>query len=313
MELLKKWYEQFRPKRWYSWQTSIWLSGISGILSLLATLVGKPLGLIATLIAYCGWFFLIGGTSWYAKEYYSDFAPWITGAILCIFFFGNFDIENWGWAVAIWPIISAIIYGLPYFWDESLQKKIPGMGDRVTILVVFGTQLLASFWIQFFIVLTNFIEEYPSFYSDDLSNSLFIVRTPSRRLRDPRGVFILDLLDVDLVEHYEGKPWGEVDAEMILDPSATTNQLFNEVLTKITPLKEDQYWLLQAPIAIPAGNGYNLILQYEWTGPQARLEDDYLIEKTCTLTPVMDTSPQQRGQITAIACQPSQVRGWLEK
>ncbi|NJN73524.1 MAG: DUF5357 domain-containing protein, partial [Limnothrix sp. RL_2_0] len=192
-------------------------------------------------------------------------------------------------------------------------KKIPGMGDRVTILVVLGTQLLASFWIQFFIVLSNFIEEYPSFYSDDLSNSLFIVRTPSRRPREPRGVFILDLLDVELVEHYAGKPWAEVDAEMILDPSATTNKLFNEVLNKITPLKEDEYWRLQDPVAVPTGDGYDLILQYEWTGSKAHLDEDYRIEKTCVIMPVIDDSPQRRGQITAIACQPSQVQGWLEK
>ncbi|MGB2925525.1 MAG: DUF5357 family protein [Limnothrix sp.] len=312
MEFLKKWYEKLKPDRWYSWQTAFLLSAISCVMSILAETFGKTDSLVATLIAYCGWIFLIAGISWWSTEEYPTFSPWITGAALCIFFFGSFSIESWGWAVAVWPIISAIVYTLPYFWDDCLRPRIPNTADRIKILLVVGSQLLFSFWIQFFIVLSNFIEEYPSFYNDDLSESLFIVRTPNRSLQSPRGVFILELLDGKLVEHYEDKPWAEVDAEIVRDPTVIPEQLLTGVNRQITPLKEDSYWELQPAIAIPADRGYDLIVRYEWTGPQARQDDDYFVEKTCSLQPIQDESPAQRGTITAITCDPSLVEGWLE-
>lgn len=282
-------------------------------MSLLAKLIGKENGFVSPLLAYCGWLFLIIGISWVVKEERSTLAPWITGAVLCIFFFGSYSIGDFGTAIATWPLVSAVIYGLPFFWDESLKKKIPDMGERITILLVLGSQLILSFWIQFFLVLSDFIVEYPSYYSDDLSKSLFVVRSPTRRTQEPRGVFLLDLLDTELVEYYQGKPWAEVETELTLDPAVKAQELFTQVRRKTLPLKEDVYWSFRDAYTIPKGEGYGLVLQNDWTGPQAQLEEDYLVEKICDLQPIA-TSRQQQGQLmTTISCGESQVFGWLAK
>jgi hypothetical protein len=313
MAKLKQLYEKYRPKRWYSWQTTFWLSGISGLMSLLTKVFGKENGLVSPLLASCGWIFLIIGISWVVKEERSTFAPWITGAVVCIFFFGSYSIGDFGAAVATWPLISAVIYALPFFWDESLKKKIPTMKERITILLVLGSQLLLSFWIQFFLVLSDFIVEYPSYYSDNLSESLFVVRPPTRRTQDPRGVFILDLLDRELMEYYQGKLWSEVDAELKLNPAVTARDLFAQVQAKTVRLKEDVYWSFLDAYTQPKDQGYELVLQDDWIGPQAKLDDDYRVEKICNLQPTKSSNPQQTQLVTSIGCGQSQVFGWLAK
>lgn len=311
-EPVQKLYEQFKPKHWYSWQTAIWLSAISGILSTLARLVSmRSFSLVATLIATLGWFFLITGISWAVTEQGNRFAPWITGAVLCFFVFGGYTTVNWGQVVVIWPLVSAIVFMLPYFWDESLQQKLPSLNDRITIMLVVGSQLILSFWIQFFIVLSTFLQEYPSFYSDNLSNSLFIVRTPAGQTQEPRGVFLLNLLDIELVDYYQNRPWKTVEAELLTNPTVPVNDLFNAVKGRTPTLKEDQYWSLLDPSFLPKDPGYELTLQYEWRGAKAQLDQDYYVQKVCLLTPYSDPADPSRELFTAIACQPSQVNGWL--
>lgn len=311
MAKFKQLYEQWKPNRWYSWQTALGLSGISGFLSILAKFLGKPNGFVASLLATLGWFFLISAITWWVTtEVSSRFAPWITGAVLCLFFFGSYDLGGWHGAIIVWPVVSATIFALPHFWDDSFKKKIPTMKERINIALILGTQLLMSFWIQFFVVLTDFVQEYPSYGSDDLSGSLFIVRSPIRR-QEPRGVFILELLDRKLADDYEGKPWAETEAEFLNDPSATTFALYTQIMDEEITFKEDQYWRLQDPALIPADAGQKLVLRYDWTGPQAKLDDPYYIEKVCNLQSAPNPDDPQAPPITAINCEPSQVTGWL--
>lgn len=307
----KKIVAQLKPPHWYSWRTSILLSGISGILSVLARLLGtQPFSVIAWLIAFCGWFFLLVGISWAITEQGGRFSAWVTGAVFCFFFFGQIQTSNWQQALITWPLVSAGVFALPYFWDESLTKKLPKIEERITILLVIGSQLIVSFWLQFFIVLSTFITDYPSLYSDDLSESLFIVRSPTRRAPDPKGVFILDLLEGELIDYFGDRPWGEVQAKLINDPAEPVDRLLATVIARTPDLKEDQYWQLRTPVVLTEGQGYTLVLQYAWRedAPKARLEEDYYVEKTCTLTPTKDSTGEQ---ITAIACQATKVHGWL--
>ncbi|AFY37977.1 hypothetical protein Lepto7376_1643 [[Leptolyngbya] sp. PCC 7376] len=312
---LKELFEKYRPKRWYSWQTTIWLSGISGLMSILATLIGQENSIVAEFLASCGWMFLIVGISWVVKEERSTLAPWITAAVITVFIFGSWEIGSWSTAIIIWPVISAIIYALPYFWNESLQKKLPNTKERIRIFLILGSQLLLSFWIQFYLVLSDFIVEYPSLYSDDLSESLFVVRTPNRSAQDPRGVFILDLLDVEIQEHYANRLWAEVDQELeqenILVP--TILQLFEQVENKTARLKEDKDWLLLDPYTNPKGEGsQELVLQYDWRGSQAKDDEDYRVEKLCTFQPIPSPPPLiSNVLVTQVECSPSKVFGWL--
>ncbi|OKH17487.1 DUF5357 family protein [[Limnothrix rosea] IAM M-220] len=312
---LKELFKKYQPKRWYSWQTSIWLSVISGGMSILARLLGKPDSIVSSFLAWFGWIFFIIGISWVVKEERSTLAPWITSAVICLFIFGSWELGNWEIAVMVWPVIAAIIYALPYFWDDSFKKKLPNTNERISILLILGSQLLLSFWIQFFFVLSDFIEEYPSYYSDDLSESLFVVRSPNRKAADPRGVFILELLDLEIQEHYENRLWTEVEAELkepeVLIP--TIRQLLDEVKGKTAKLKEDEDWSLAEPYAIEtAETGQELILQYRWNGSRAREDQDYLVEKICDFQPIANPVPLLPGNpVTQVKCRESKVFGWL--
>lgn len=309
-------FDKYRPKHWYSWQTSIWLSAVSGMFSGIADVVGGEWGIVSKFLAACGWFFLIVGISWVVKEERSTLAPWITAAVVCIFIFGSWEIGNWSLALIIWPIVSALIFALPYFWNDSLEKKIPDHGERITILLVFGTQLLLSFWIQFYLVLANFIQEYPSLYSDDLSQSLFIVRAPNRRLQEPRGVFILDLLDLEIQNAYSDRPWLEVEQELtqstILIPDI--HDLFKQVTAKLPVLKEDQHWELQDAVILPKEEqAQELVLRYDWTGSQAKEQEDYYVEKICMLQPKVDAERSPNTLLTQVDCDAATVCGWLPR
>lgn len=313
----KEWLEKYWSKRWYSWQTMIWLSVVSGILAAIANVVGGNLGLVSMLVAACGWFFFIVGMSWFAKERCSPFAPWITAAVICTFVFGNWELGDWSLALIIWPIVSAVVFALPYFWNDSLEKKLPDPSGRVVILLMFGTQLLLSFWIQFYLVLSNYIEEYPSLYSDDLSESLFIVRTPNRRPQDPRGVLILDLLDLEMQVYYGDRLWEEVNQELtdttIVRP--IIDDLLINVQTPIVSLKEDNYWKLGKIFAEAKGEqAQKLTLRYNWTGSKAQEDKDYYVEKICTLQPKASRNPLAPDALmTNVDCDSTTVCGWLPK
>ncbi len=311
---VKALFEEYRPKRWYSWQTSIWLSGISGGMSILARL-GNPGSLVSKLLASFGWFFLIVGVSWLVKEERSTLAPWITSAVVCMFFFGSWNLGNWESGVMVWPVVAALIYALPYFWDDSFQRKLPDTNERISILLILGSQLLLSFWFQFFFVLSDFIEEYPSYYSDDLSESLFVVRSPNREAPDPRGVFVLELLDLEIQERYENRLWSEVDAELNRPPVLVPRirQLLEEVRAKTAQLKEDEYWSLADPYAIDTVEpGKELVLEYLWEGSRAQEEKPYIVEKVCDFRPIANPDPLLQGNvITQVECRESKVFGWL--
>ena len=81
----------FIPPRAFSWQTLIYLSIFSWLMSSLAN-PGSP---IQDIIAFFGWMFLVGGTSWYTtdKPLYipgtiMPIGAVITGGIVSLFAFG---------------------------------------------------------------------------------------------------------------------------------------------------------------------------------------------------------------------------------
>jgi hypothetical protein len=78
-------------------------------------------------------------------------------------------------------------------------------------------------------------------------------------------------------------------------------------------LKEDVYWSFLDAYTQPKDQGYELVLQDDWIGPQAKLDDDYRVEKICNLQPTKSSNPQQTQLVTSIGCGQSQVFGWLAK
>ena len=114
-----------RPPRYFAWQTVIYMSLFSWLMSMLARAVfATPftVGLLATI----SWICLAIGVGWALetnkiRPFGISIAPWVSGAILCLFLFGS-----WGgrWlqpALVAWPLMSFAMVAIPTLvsWDLS--------------------------------------------------------------------------------------------------------------------------------------------------------------------------------------------------
>lgn len=272
----------------FSWQTFILLSAFSGYMSFLAT------GFAQELIAGFGWIFLILGVNWGTTEnairigdiYLS---PWITGALVSVVF-GQLTGEVFSEALVFWPPISAVIAALPLFFSFSEGKTkftMPKSDDRQKLVILFGTQFLLSCWFQFYFVIQNWLDQYPTMLIDDFTRSAFVVRVSDRNEQElPRGALMLNLMAPQLEQALEDKPWSQVERWLLREERpARIEAIAQEVKQGIAPLEEDSLWQLTSDIS-SSDSGYILELQAVWNGPRSQ-RDPYVISKPCQINQVL--------------------------
>ncbi|TVQ12698.1 MAG: hypothetical protein EA368_03385 [Leptolyngbya sp. DLM2.Bin27] len=281
------------PPRYFAWQTIIYMSLFSWVASLVAGLVAT-LAFTVALLATLSWIFLAIGVGWALeankiRPFGIPIAPWVSGAIVCIFLFGS-----WGgrWlqpALVSWPLISFMVIAVPKLVSWDFDLKNPSGPVRQQLVLLFCLSLLFSSWFQFYFRIQTWVRDYPSLVADSVDNSAFVYRFPGQTIALPAGVTHLTLAEDILRQEVHNKPWPSVE-RWLLNLDGQRQALQRQVQSQMgqNPSLENSLWQLDfQPLA--TGDGYTLKLWAIWSGPAAT-ESGYYLEKTCLLMPVSQGS-----------------------
>ncbi|WP_442946569.1 septal junction protein FraD [Nostoc sp. 'Peltigera malacea cyanobiont' DB3992] len=267
------------PPKAYSWQTFIYMSVFSWIVSYFAT------GYIKDVIAFFGWLFLIAGTAWYTTEdplrvpgTFMPVGAVITGFLVSVFAFGDQRDVITPRTIVFWPTISALITAIPEFIegnDTDAKARIPKPQDRQRIIILVASSMLLSCWIQFHFVTDNWLRQYPSLQADTFKHSTFIVRTEAAVKIPQNGAVILEKLQPIVVEQIAERPWSEVE-KWLLDAKQRVGNLGREIIKKnLSKYEEKELWRVE-PRVTNTKSGYILDLLSIWIGPSSNPRGYYL-------------------------------------
>lgn len=275
------------PIRYFSWQTVLYLSLFSWLMSLL----GRGLeasALTVGLMATFAWAFLALGIGWgleakQVKPLGISIAPWVSGAILCLFLFGSWGGQWLQPALISWPLVSFMVMAVPNLLSWELRPKRPVPAMRQKLVILFFLCLLFSGWFQFYFRLQSWLQDYPSLMADSFDQSNFVYRVPGQTLPLSSGVTYLTQAEALIKEQVDGKPWSWVE-RWLLNRNWHEQELQRQVQQTMPDIPEGNLWrLVLNPVA--NGNGYDLNLRAIWQGPSAE-DRGYYLEKTCQIMPV---------------------------
>jgi len=292
-----------------SWQTLVWMSVFSWVVSLLVTNV------IQILIASMGWVFLIPGIHWFMHEEklklgggveinvkknleFNKFfvAPWITGALICTFLFGGvlFEVIP-SLAFICWPPISVVIAVLPKFIKIGPEYKKPDPAARQEIIILLLWNLLLSCWFQLYFSTQAWLREYPSLLADDLNKSAFVYKMETEEKPASRGVVLLERAEQSLKDALANQSWSQVE-KWLFKLSPQLEGVRSNVMNQFPDIRENPFWRLEG--AVLPGSEYKLDLYAIWQGPTVDAKGYYLT-KTCQITRIADVRsavlPLRRG------------------
>ena len=312
-ELFKPVTDLLVPKKAYAWQTLIYLSIFSFITSYFAV------DTIRYLIEYFGWFFLIAGTAWSTTDKpvtipatNMPIGALITSAFVSVFLFsrffnGNSDIIQ-PVSVVVWPTLAAVITAIPEFFEGSgtdVKRQLPKLLVRQQILVLLGVCMMISCWIQFYYVIDDWFDKYPTVRTEveNFGGSKLILHrgeTPLLNIQDgeqrkiqfilpKNGAELLNKLSPKVTQQLNERPWGEVE-RWLLDsvnqgkkdkPIGRLAQQVKQEVLKLSP--EKGFWSIE-PRVSNTKTGYKLDLLAIWNAPSF-MSDKYYLQKSCEITP----------------------------
>jgi drug/metabolite transporter superfamily protein YnfA len=294
------------PERAYSWQTLIYLSIFSWIISFLAT------GIVSDIIAFFGWIFLIAGTAWYTTDdparipgTYMPVGAVITGFLVSVFAFGqNQDGISTG-TIVWWPTISALITAIPEFFEGTgtdAKAQLPKPEDRQKIVVLIASSMVLSCWIQFHFVVNNWLDQYPSLLSDDFRRSTFVIRTEPPVRTSQAGSLILREMQPLLERDISKQPWSQVE-RWLQNANANITNLSQEVikgkrLQERLQEEEKNLWRVEPRITNPNPKNkdeYQLDILSIWAGPSSN-PLGYYFRKSCQIRPIAETTNTSTAQ-----------------
>lgn len=276
------------PPKAYSWQTFIYLSIFSWIMSYCAT------GYIRDIIALFGWLFLIAGTAWYTTDdplrvpgTFMPIGAVITGFLVSVFAFGNQQDVITPRTIVLWPTISALITAIPEFIegnDIDSKTRIPKPDDRPKIIVLVASCMIISCWLQFYFVMDNWLKQYPTLLSEDFARSSFVFTRIEPQKIPTNGVIILDRLQPLVEEQIADKPWSEVE-RWLIEANVNVGRLGMQVLdNNLSQYEEKELWRVE-PRVFNIKSGYRLDLLSIWTGPTANPRG-FFLRKSCLIDPI---------------------------
>lgn len=330
-----------KPPKAFSWQAIMWLTVFSYVMAGLAT------GFVQRLIASCGGILFILFVYWVtaaaaklriAKKKKKaktglPLGPWITGALTSIYIFGiNVNVGEYQLGIEgistyllgidsgdlssltfiSWPLISGVIAALPYILAVEFKVKKPSPAERQYLVILFGSQLLISCWIQFYFVIQNWLVQYPSLLSDDFIHSSFVWKLPSAQVTVvSRGVSILEGMEVQLKEELNAKSWSEVEKSLLKVNHQKLLKGIEYQAKQNSPVAEDPLWKVTYKFSSrESGYDYNLDLQANWNGPRSSPDtkpDYYSFTKSCRIKQVDGRSGLGSQPIGNVECQPSRT------
>ncbi|BAZ31669.1 hypothetical protein NIES4074_41420 [Cylindrospermum sp. NIES-4074] len=304
-DIIKGIQKTFTPSKAYSWQTLIYLSIFSWVISYFAT------GYIKDIIALCGWLFLIAGTAWYTTDdpvrvpgTFMPVGAVITGFLVSVFAFGHqVDIVT-PRTIVLWPTVSALLTIVPEFFEGTgteAKAQIPKVQDRQKLIILVACSMLLSCWIQFYFVIDNWLKEFPSLLADDFKRSAFVIRVEEKTKKPENGAGILDRLQPLVEEQIVERPWSEVE-KWLLEANQRVGSLGKRVIEKnLTKYDERKLWRVE-PRVVSEKSGYRLDILSIWTGPSLNPRGYYL-KKSCRITPVTASNkPDSESAVAEIVC-----------
>ncbi len=296
------------PPKAYSWQTFIYMSVFSWVLSYFAT------GYIKDIIAFFGWLFLIAGTAWYTTEdplrvpgTFMPVGAVITGFLVSVFAFGSQEDIITPRIIVFWPTISALITAIPEFVegnDTDAKARIPKPEDRQRIIVLVASSMLLSCWIQFYFVMNNWLQQYPSLQADTFQRSAFVVGIEEPEKIPKNGLVILEELQPIVIEQIAETPWSEVE-KWLLEARQRVGALGRGVIQKnLSEYEEKELWRVE-PRVSNTKSGYILDLLSIWIGPSSNPKGYYL-KNSCRIEPVaVDNNSGNKITVAEIECDPA--------
>jgi Family of unknown function (DUF5357) len=267
------------------------------------------------LVAITGWFFLIVGTDWVLFKktvpipllgLKITYGPWVTGALVSFALYINrFFIQDEATALVSWPLLSGLIAAVPTVLKTGPQIKryedfLPRERQFLVLLALIS--ILLSCWIQFYFLLDNLVQQYPSLLADaNISRSAFIVRVNPPPVS--KGVEILDTAEAVIRENLRrgelrGRSWADGQRLLFNVQTETSpirpRDMAPAIATKVfgnTPsVEEAPLWLYNAqffPSNVDNAPGAQqspwfgtLVLQAIWRGPSSQ-PNGYTLEKSC--------------------------------
>ncbi len=300
------------PPKAFSWQTLIYLSLFSWLMSFLAND-----GPIQDIIAFFGWAFLIAGTSWYTtdKPLYipgtiMPVGAVVTGGIVSIFAFQQ-DREIITRTIIFWPTISALITAVPEFFEGSgtdVKTQLPKLEDRESVIVLIGCCMLLSCWLNVYSVADEWLNNYPSatypVYEDDASrrSDLLTVLQPEDKI-PKNGILILDKLQSAVETSLNGKSWSEVEL-WLKRANSNVIKLGERIITiNLAKFEEKDFWDVEANVENidpkDYTSGYRLDLFSVWKGPSAASKGYYL-KRSCQIEPIAESVDAVGSQVEKI-------------
>ncbi|AFZ13105.1 hypothetical protein Cri9333_2234 [Crinalium epipsammum PCC 9333] len=303
---LVKWLQRLlSPPRAFSWETLVLLSLFSCFMAYIST------GIVRGFISNCGWIFLIFGVGWGTAQKRLrisniSLSPWITGALVSTYIFGNISQPNL--SVIFWPTISAVIATIPNYFGKGLKLQLPNPKKRQNMIVFLLSHVVISCWFQFYYVLQDWLQQYPSLLADDLKRSAFVLKLPASEPATIRGTLILNFLETKLSEKLDNKPWSVIE-RWLLEREKNLELAVQDSKKELGEVEEYAWWQFTSKLS-STELGYNLQLIAIWEGPRSKSEKLF-IEKLCKINRVSSQSETDTNlAVGQVECQPAKPINW---
>lgn len=275
------------PQDIFAWQTMVYLGVFSIVMAWVARLSETSV-ITESLIATAGWIFFAMGVGWFLEDnkvrpFGISLAPWVAGAVVCVYFFTLVPINNpIPAALMTWPLVSVAIVAVPKFFNWELRPKLPKVPERQQLILLLLIAMLLSSWFQFYFRLQDWFAEYPTLRSDTFSNSGFVYRLSTSETEQPKGVSLLTATEVAVKDTLDNAPWPYVE-RWLLNLGDQVGRLRVKTQTALEDSSERDLWQLQAQTR-SLREGYALDLLAIWSGPASDPEG-YYFRKTCSIQP----------------------------
>jgi hypothetical protein len=265
----------------------ILLSIFSGLLSTFSWLLVPP-ALNAYHFTHTGFLiFFVLGTAWWQWErplqlFGIKIGPWIVGLLLSIVVWDDLP-ENWRHQAMIvtWPLLSGSVRSVPKFFRGKLLPSWPPISIRKELTVMFLFHVLISLWLQFGFLLNQWMINYPSLLTEDLTRSSFAIFQGIETPEISQGNIMLNAMEAFLRGQIEGQQLPRVN-QVISGLVENRIDIDDAVKKRLPDIEENQWWQLRGTV-IQRQGGYSITLFAIFQGlPMAK--EEYYVEKSCEIS-----------------------------
>ncbi len=296
-----------KPPKFFSWQTFILIALILWFFLILVLLSVPGIEYDETFLNALAQLFFVVGVGWWQTETPwklggFPLGPWIVSALVCTFVFENDADRLPDIAFLMWPLLTAFLSSLPFFFNRGFKFQVPPLADRIKLTLFWLLCLLVCCWLQFHFYITAWLASYPNLLVGDLPNSQFVVRIgdlpPENEPNYLGGRTVLDALQWWTVAQIQNYTWPEVE-KVLFDLRHRNTNLEDAIFPRTKNVPVAFLWKPEIDI-MGGGDRYNLNLRARWRGPASEAGIPSLV-RTCR---VQRTPPDpQVSAIGVIECQ----------